>query len=306
MNSIIVDTSPRDMRNKNSINLGLEIVAKKYGSDKCNWFDTIKPWKYDQILFNVIYPTNLLNIAPFLLKNNIEPLKEKRNSHYIVAGGQGINQNGILDRIANDTFFGEIDADENKKTITSEPIIKGKNAVIELTRGCKYNCKFCEYSIVRGGKYREKPLELAKQQIDILAKRKQRTVNFMSANVFGYSHFKELFEYTTNKNIRIVNSDANFNDLEKVINSKNVYQKIIKIGIESFDEKTRTTIGKRFSDEKLKELFETMAKKMNYIHCYLIFGLPGTITTIGLNGSNGWGIYDVPKVHNGLAICRMA
>jgi len=275
MRSIIVDTSPKDTRNRGSINLGFEIVAEIYDADRCNWFDVITK-KYDRILFNVIYPTNMLNIVPFLKNNGIEILKDKRKSQpYIIAGGQGINHLGILDRIVDETFIGEADFLDNTKEITSHLYTSKNNTVIEISRGCKYSCSFCEYTWNYGGKYREKNIDLAKKQIDIVHKMGRRTVNFMSANFTGYSKFNELLEYTAHKNMRIVNTDANYYDLANAIKNKYFYHKVIKIGIESFDEDTRSRVNKKISDDRLRDLFEIMAEKMNYIHLYLIYGLPG-------------------------------
>ncbi len=280
MKAIIIDTSPKDVRGKDSVNLGFEIVAERYEADKAFWYDAVKAKnlkKYDTILFNVIYPTNLLNIAPALIASGINPLKSKRRGSdpQIHVGGQGVNRRGILDDIADSVFFGEIDQQQNASEITTKPMIKGDNTVIELTRGCRYKCKFCEYSWVHGGKYREKPFEMLKDQVDYVAGKRKESINFLSANFLGYSRIVELIEYTTKKNIRIVNTDVNFNDLTNVINEKCFYHKVVKMGIESFDEDTRSSINKKMSDDKLKELFLLLAKKMSYVHCYLIYGLPG-------------------------------
>jgi hypothetical protein len=275
MKAIIINTTPKDMRNQGSINLGLEIVAQKFNAQKYDWFDKVEVNQYDTILFNVIYSTNILNIVPFLRNNKIEILKNKRTSHHIIAGGQGINKHGILDNIVNETFIGEIDYEENSKEIITSPISRNGNTVIELTRGCKYKCTFCEYSHFYGGNYREKDFELLKEQINEIYKLKKHTINFLSANFLGYSKINELLEYIAFKNMRIVNSDANFNDLLRIIDNKYFNNKVIKMGIESFDEKTRTIIHKKISDDKLKELFIKLVNKMNYIHCYLIYGIPG-------------------------------
>ncbi len=50
---------------------------------------------------------------------------------------------------------------------------------------------------------------------------------------------------------------------------------IPKIGIESFCQKTRYSIGKRTSDEKLKEIISYCMENYGGFHGYLIYGLPG-------------------------------
>lgn len=114
MLTALVDTTPADMRNKTSINLGYEIVAEKLNAVKFHWRDVLDD-KYDVIAFNVFYPTNIFNIVPFLTRNKIEPLKAlRKGSPKIIVGGQGVGGNNILAEIADEIFIGEIDYDENK------------------------------------------------------------------------------------------------------------------------------------------------------------------------------------------------
>lgn len=112
----LVDTTPKDKRGAGSVNLGQEIVAyDSYGDavDLYDWYEEIPPKRrgcYGTVLFNVIYPTNVFNIVPFLRNNGIEPLKDKRNGKpRIVAGGQGASVLNCLDDIVDENFKGEID-----------------------------------------------------------------------------------------------------------------------------------------------------------------------------------------------------
>ena len=68
---LMVDTVPKNARNTGTINLGLEIVVDKLDADVMFWYDDIDNIdKYELIAFNVFYPMNILNIAPFFKKNN--------------------------------------------------------------------------------------------------------------------------------------------------------------------------------------------------------------------------------------------
>jgi len=273
MSVLMVDTIPKDARNQSSINLGLEIVRKGLGADYCTWDERLIRG-YDTIAFNIFYPTHLFNVGAFLINNNIEPLKHRRKGCRIIVGGQGIGTKHILSEIADEEFNGEFDYKENKKEIVTGEIIKGNKAVIELTRGCKYRCSFCEYAYVHGGRYREKNIELVKEQVLNLKKKGMRNINFLSANFAGYSGIDDLLEFCAYNYIRVLNSDSCLNDVEKLIPHKRCLMSFIKIGVESFNEATRFKVGKRTTDNELYNILVLLSKNFYYIHSYLIYGLP--------------------------------
>lgn len=273
MGYAIIDTIPKDARNQGSINLGLEIVKNKFNADYYHWTDTLKQ-NYKQILFNVFYPTHILNISPFLHRNNIPVLRDTRKSSpKLIAGGQGVGYRGLLNGIMDEVSTNEIDFIENQTEIITLPVIKKKKAVIELTRGCKYRCKFCEYSWTHG-KYREKPIELVEEQIKYIRSIGIKAVNFLSANFAGYRQIDRLIQTTQQQGVSILNADSCINDIHKLYPYMKILPRYIKCGIESFDPTTRTNIGKSFSDEKLESVIAELLKHAYGIHFYLIYGLP--------------------------------
>jgi len=277
---LLVDTLPRNSRNQGSINLGIEIASKKLDAKIVPWWTKLDCNEYDTIAFNVFYPTQLFNIWPFLYRNNIEPLKSKRSNIRLIAGGQGIGNNGILNEICDEVFLGEIDGDivdskgfHRASTIESPYVIKNNKAVVELTRGCKYRCKFCEYSWVHGGKYREKEYDLVMQQMAECKRNGIGNINFLSANFGGYSHVSDVMDFCLKNRIHILNSDLCLKDAYKAIPL--LRKTFIKVGVESFDEKTRIDAGKQISDLELDEIIDFSLKYCCGIHFYLIYGLPG-------------------------------
>lgn len=275
MKTAIIDTTPSDMRNQGSINLGLEIAKEQLSADVYRWTDILTE-EYDQIAFNVFYPTNMLNIGPFLLRNNIKPLRtERTKAPLLIAGGQGIGKNGILSEVMDIVFDGEIDEEENEVEIVSRPVIKDGKAVIELTRGCKYRCKFCEYGCVAGGKYREKNLDLVKSQICEVIKQGVRRVNFMSANFSGYSEFDKLMEFCYRRAVSVMNGDVCLRDAGRIIPHLKMLPRMIKTGVESLDFNTRKSVGKNITDAELFGTLRQILKVSNGLHLYLIYGLPG-------------------------------
>lgn len=278
---LLVDTIPKNARNMGSVNLGLEIVADRLGADVIDWWE-VADKEYDVIAFNVFYVTHLLNIYPFLKNNGISLFaKDRRGSPYVIAGGQGIGGNGILDTVCDEVFVGEFDGDSMDKDgfhrvgeLDSCPIVKNSKAVIELTRGCKYRCTFCEYGWVHGGKYREKDLEFVKEQISQCLDVGIRQINFLSANFGGYGKIEELLDFCKEKKVSVLNSDTCLRDMMRL--TPHIKSNYVKLGVESFDEKTRFSVGKKIKDDELREMFDHLVSQgASGIHFYLIYGLPG-------------------------------
>tara|TARA_Y100000310_G_scaffold166912_1_gene166614 strand:- start:5628 stop:6887 length:1260 start_codon:yes stop_codon:yes gene_type:complete len=273
MNKVaLIDTKPADVRNHRSVNLGLEIVSQKLKADIYSWQDEI-PLGYKVLAYNVYYPMNIINM--------MVSWKRNRNGRRVIMGGQGVsNTVGLLDDVG-EVFKGELDGDCSASgwtwlsVIGSEPIIDHRKAVIELTRGCKYQCTFCEYGNVTGGIYREKDIGLVKKQVDECVGKGVRNINFMSANFAGYKAIDELMEYCAYRYIRVLNSDVCLLDVERIIPWLERFKmRTLKIGLESLDEATRYSVKKGISDARLNALIDRLLQYCGCLHFYLIYGLP--------------------------------
>lgn len=314
-NFCFVQLVPKDMRNKESINLGFEIIKNKiieYGwnLDVITFGEKIDSNKYNIIGFNIFYVTHQLNLIPFLKQNNIEPLSEKRNKPLLIAGGQGILNPKPISKFIDifgigdgeETIIEILKAYENNNLenlqyikglyypkyknkiefsyidkIDSKPVIKDnqKYGMIELTRGCKNRCKFCQYAYTNG-KYREKNLSLVKAQIQEIQSKNINNINFMSIDLGGYNKIKDLLEYCIEKEIRIMNTDIRINNYKNIAELLNKLKvRTLKVGIESFCEKTRKSVNKEFSNEQLDEFINiALENNISNLHFYLIWGLP--------------------------------
>ena len=284
---LMVDTNATNLHKaKVPINIGMELAARNFKADMCHWKDTIDIGKYSTIGFSVVWPMFALNIYPFLKRHKIESLKERRDKDApaILIGGQGaMGIPGTLSEIANYVYPGEIGDPLTFKNgffrepeLISPPVIKNGKAIIEITRGCKYRCKFCVYAHRLGGPYREKSIGLVREQIDYCLSKDIDNILFRTINLPGYKWFDELRELAIKNHIYQGWGDITVKEADKIIPylaKMRITQ--AKMGVESFDENTRKEIDKYFSDDCLDHVIEETLLQCHMIHLYLIYGLPG-------------------------------
>lgn len=87
----------------------------------------------------------------------------------------------------------------------------------ETTRGCPYQCVFCEWGGGIGGKVYKKELDIVKRDIDAIKKIGHKDVYLTDAN-FGMFQARDLefFEYAWNKNVYLTDvSTVKYKDLER-------------------------------------------------------------------------------------------
>jgi len=276
---LLVSTSPRDTRRATAINLGLQIAAKERGADVVHWSDPdVQISKYERIGFNVYYPLNVLNIEPFLRRYGLG----HPGGPQLQAGGHGVsNLAGLMDAYPIQVYRGEIEGHwvdrkgyHRAKEVLSEPVRDGSKGVVELTRGCRYSCNFCEYGCTLGGSYREKPLELAKEQLLHLRQQGIKRVNLFSVNLAGYRHIEELIDFCQFWGITILNADTCIKGIEK-LGKLLPRMSRLHLGLESFDEQTRISNKKGITDEQLWGSLEYILQHTGGLYFYLIYGLPG-------------------------------
>ncbi len=299
------------MRSQESINMGLEIIRAKiiehgWNLDLVKFGDKIDASKYDIIGFNIFYLVQQLNLLPFLQYNGI---LEMENRPLLIAGGGGVHNPRPISKFIDIFVIGDgekliveiLDAYVNKtienleqqtgiyipgKTqyitfarmleVNSFPVIYKNRGMIEITRGCKHKCKFCQYSFT-SGKYREKPLEELKEQIIWIKSQGVKAINLMSCNIGGYSKIIELLEFCVEQGVTLVNSDVRIDEYTPEV-AKLLYDlkiRAIRVGVESFTESVRFNVNKRITDEQLDDWFDLAIKYNSSIHFYLIYGLPG-------------------------------
>lgn len=311
----LVTLQPVDVRSAGAVNLGYYAVKETFIKEgwevdeyTCKEWYIPNPYEYDIIAFSVYYYTQLINLLPFLKRNHI-PYRRTDRRPTILVGGQGCQNNLLNDYIDvvsmgaceislpfilenhrdlellsthPNVFVPSIDKDISTKElgyydkVDSPVVIYGKNAVVQISHGCRYRCKFCGYSW-SVGKYKEKPIEVVKEQL-LEAKSKGVTgVNLFSADMTGYSHIIELLDFMIEHNIRILNTDIRASGYTEEIAERLDKLKFRRasIGVESFDESVRQGINKRLTDQQLEECIDRAIRhNVSTLHLYLIAGLP--------------------------------
>jgi len=261
----LIDTAPK--KDIKTVNLGLELVKAEMNADVYHWSDSVDVSKYETIAFNTYYVMHNKNIIRFLKKHDCTGKR-------LLTGGQGVR-----DWVETEIFLGEYDGDVVDKhgfhrasELISPPVIHGPRAVLEMTRGCKYRCHFCEYGCWQGGKYREKEIGLVLEQLKELKLKGVKTVNLFSVNLGGHSQIQELFDY---RELILLCTGCTLKDVKNVMPFLK-HRPYVRVGIETFDERTRKRLspGKFVSDDKMLEIFDYLFQHVNYVFIYLIYGLP--------------------------------
>jgi len=144
-------------------------------------------------------------------------------------------------------------------------------ARIEVARGCKYRCKFCQLAHMK--KYREVSFEQIESS---LSKVKSKRVALFAPNKTSHSRFEDIkTALQRSKKIDVV-PDVRFNEIEKFYSNTGM-----QIGIEGISQKLRFSVGKALTDDRFREIVKFIIEKSviqgNSPHLFtgFILDLPG-------------------------------
>ncbi len=162
--------------------------------------------------------------------------------------------------------------------------LKGRIAYIESSRGCPFSCAFCLSG--RCGKVRFFPLERVKNEMLSLCRNGAKTIKFVDRTFnCNLKRAKEILSFIKENygkeipdgvcfhfEIAADIADSEFLSLAASMPKGSVQ---FEIGIQSFNEKTLSAIGRRTDIKKVEENVSALLKNRNcHIHIDLIAGLP--------------------------------
>jgi len=145
--------------------------------------------------------------------------------------------------------------------------------LIEISRGCKYDCPFCTVGS-NFGKYRCFDRKIIQKRI---IESEVDKIGLVSANAADYYELDELLEGLS-ENISISFSSLRLDTIsDKLISSRFFKeQNSITVGLESGSEKLRKIIGKNVDTDRLLRNISIIGKNgKRELRYYIIYGMPG-------------------------------
>lgn len=134
-------------------------------------------------------------------------------------------------------------------------------SLVQVSRGCPFNCSFCSVSLFYGETYRSRPIPLVVEEI--LSLRPDRFIGFLDDNIIGKRDYaKELFRALIPLKIKwLGQASLNIADDEELLTLAGKSGcKGLFIGIESISQEGLGEVNKRFQKA------ETLKEKIKKIH----------------------------------------
>ncbi|MBN1234218.1 MAG: B12-binding domain-containing radical SAM protein [Candidatus Coatesbacteria bacterium] len=255
-----------------------------------------------RFLFVSLYlEEHLLYFIEMLRKLNIEPLSEKRESHFILAGGPLVDLlPGIISRIADGIYKGPLTDEgidairgfcKNPKKNFDFENCNGSNKVdacgnvitpnshfpekflIEIQKGCPHGCKFCSASRSSLG-FIDRDFYLLNVKH---ARKFTDKIGLVGLALHTHPLWKELLKETVELGYSIGTSSLRFDMLDNDILDllKKGKMKTVSTGLETGSRKLLEMTGKGFNSEDFLSFAERLKKtNMESLKLYLIIGLP--------------------------------
>ena len=159
--------------------------------------------------------------------------------------------------------------------IMDQSFVFGKSFILEIERGCPFNCYFCNlpsfYSAVK-----KRSLENIKEIIDKGTKINQRKKVVIYSPSFTHPQRKEILNYLLSKGLEFSVPSLKVNLVDEVLLTliKKGGQKTLTFAPEC-NESLRFKIGKKIKDEEFFKIVEIANKlKFKVIKYYFMIGLP--------------------------------
>jgi radical SAM superfamily enzyme YgiQ (UPF0313 family) len=149
----------------------------------------------------------------------------------------------------------------------------GKCFMLEIERGCPFNCKFCVLpGFFEKIRYRKNWKEIIDKGLEI--NKRDRVVIYSAS--FTHPERKEILKYLLTKNVRVSVPSIKVGvvDREMLELIKKLGQKSVTVAPEA-NERLRFELGKKVNDEQYFEFFKICDELGFKIKLYFMIGVPG-------------------------------
>jgi radical SAM superfamily enzyme YgiQ (UPF0313 family) len=155
----------------------------------------------------------------------------------------------------------------------NKDFVFGKCFMLEIERGCPFNCKFCVLpGFFEKIRYRKNWKEIIDKGLEI--NKRDRVVIYSAS--FTHPERKEILKYLLTKNVRVSVPSIKVGvvDREMLELIKKLGQKSVTVAPEA-NEKLRFEMGKKVKDEQYFEFFKICEELGFKIKLYFMIGVPG-------------------------------
>ncbi len=151
----------------------------------------------------------------------------------------------------------------------------GDMHLIEMSRGCPRNCKYCATPCLYAP-FRTRNLKTITQMIE-QGLRQRKKIGLISGDLIAHRNFYSIAELIHKKGGTFSPSSLRVESInDKLVTLlAETGQKSISLGIEAANENLRVSLGKTFSNQELFKKIELLKKtKLNNLRLYFMIGLP--------------------------------
>jgi len=129
---------------------------------------------------------------------------------------------------------------------------------IEIGRGCKSKCNYCELGWT--SKYREKNKEKVKEQIDSIDKKLSNRVNIFSPDDFSHKSYDEILKYILDLKL-ITNFGSMRYDNFALIEKQHKKNFLFRIGLDGLSDRIRDIVNKKITNEAIINILDELAHR---------------------------------------------